>query len=352
MALGALETARLTGSVTPQPTAGVTPGTVLSQEPAAGASLAPGSRVGIVVATPVGPGGVRTPLTLPRTLRLTRGNGGSFRAIPSTLLRGEVRVVAVATDAATARGIVRASTLTVPAVPDVVVTVGPGATLAARTAGIGAWVLPDADGRLARTVGLPRGGWAALDREGRVAARWSAQPTSAVLGTVLDALAVEPPRDLTPPAPPDGGVLASRDPIAVEDIPTTIAFGVQGVCRLSVRSVWGFGPTDGGASAWIGVAPGLLDPDQWLIVTGKGGGGTCGGGSVERLGGSHLAVAASSGGPSTQLFLVAAGYDHLTLDGRTYPVRNGLAETARPNRGTRTVRITGPAGTRTVPITY
>lgn len=356
-----LDAARLRGHATGLATADVAPGTVLSQDPAAGAATAARSPVSVVFATP---GGTRLRPDLPATLSMASAVGhlGGTAVpgvrVPAARLRGEVRVVVVVTDAVAGRRWVRAEYLTPNRDQSLLVKAGPVAASAIRGAAGFAWTVPDAKGRIARALGASRGGLVVLDRDGRIARRWTRPPTGAELSTTVEALSAEPiPADVAPDAPPLRGVLRGRDAIPADDAPWQMAFG--NFCRFEAGNLWRFGPTPGGGTVWIGSSVDLVGHRQWIVATGA----STQGNQVTSCAASDLTITTDSrpvlvagvapDSSGHRLVVVAAGYDHLTLDGRTYTVHNGLVETPAPRApGRKAVRITGPAGTRTVTIAF
>lgn len=218
----------------------------------------------------------------------------------------------------------------------------------------------DPGGRLAAAPGVTsRPATTVLDREGAVALRAGA-PSPALVAAVTSLAADPVPPDVAPaPVPAAASFLQGRSPLPAEETPMAVAASDPFAGSRDPRRVWRLGPTADGKEILVGLyLPRLWSRsgDVWSMVNERAPGGT----SIARYttdvdlsGPLFTTVTLSGAGTSRSVFVVAPGYDRLTIAGRSFPVRNGAVSVALPTaRASAPAVLTGPAGARLVPAPF
>lgn len=372
-ATAVLYAARLAdGPVDARPTAGITPGLVVSQAVASGSEIAAGSEVGMVVASPVGPGGAR-PVIPPDTALRVRA--ASSRSAPAPLfadgtfrdLAGGVRVLVFVTTAADAARATESTVL--PAGVRTTLVVRGDDRQAARVAGTArVQVVADRDGRLAAAAGVDQApATVVLDRSGRVASRTPGLPVRSANGaTALTSLVTLLRQEAFPPGsaptvPAGLWLMRQTPPVPADRVPTFVRSFTS--CPVHPERVWAFGPTTDGWRAWVGLSPDGASGTGVDVVmftargmprgTRRSGMTGCGfGDDFPRRVRTEVALGMGTWQYGTQaggLWIVRRGYTGAVADGRTWPVRNGLL-LIEGSRLPATFTLVGPAGRRTVRV--
>ncbi len=362
-ATGVLYAARLAdGPVDPRPLGDASPGTVVGQAIQPGTEVADGTEVGLVAASPAGPGGERiaVPLDTPIRWRQERGAPPASAFADGTFgdLAGRVRVLLFARTRAQAAQVKWVDTATI--------VVRDDERGASDLVGDPRWSLvADRDGRLASVVGvtqLPT--IVVLDRVGRVAYREPGVPTAlgrggpGDLGELTSVLRKEPYPAGSAPAPPAGAwFMTERVPVSPDRVPTYVRSFFR--CPVHPERVWELGPTPSGWRAWVGLSterPSGTGVDIVAITTrgvprgSRAGAGS--GGCGYSLDGRNSDVAVgisgwSGGGRTGSIWIVRKGYTRAVADRRTWPVANGLL-VIQGKTAPKSFTLIGPAGRREV----
>lgn len=348
------------GPVDPRPLGDASPGTVVGQAIQPGTEVADGTEVGLIAASPDGPGGQRiaVPLNTPIRWRQEQDDlrGSPFASRTLGDLVGPVRVLLFArTRAQVAQA--RSTGVGTIVVPDEDRSAG-------ALVGDAGWsVIADREGRLASAVGvtqLPT--IVVLDRLGRVAYREPGLPTAlgrggpGDLAELMSILQKEPYAPGTAPTPPAGAwFMTERAPMAPDRVPTYVrSFG----CPVHPERVWELGPTPTGWRAWVGLTtegPSGTGVDIVAITTRgapRGSRAAGSGGCGFNLGGRNSDVAVgisgwSGGGRTGSIWIVRKGYTRAVADGRTWPVANGLL-VIQGKTAPKSFTLIGPAGRRVI----
>ncbi|MCC6830932.1 MAG: PASTA domain-containing protein [Thermoleophilia bacterium] len=359
-----LEASLLTaGSTTAEPSDAVPAGRVLRQSPAPGTTAPTDARVDIVLGSP---GGTRTSPSPATALALTEFPAGpgtlAFERATLGALRGTVRVllfVRTRAEASSARWVPPTAVYG----SGTIVVVDGGRAAAARVLrrDTSASLAIDPDGSLQAALGVRAPATVVLDREGRVAVRSGRLPSGPLPDARLDidaityALQLEPRSAGMPPLeiPRQAWWLTTREPLDPADVPGAVP--VAGSCAAERERVWAFGPA-GGLRLWISVSAssGLQAAPAQVVVVAPVRHRAPAPTSVSSC--DRFPAARDAAGPAVdvsterttagirRIFVVRDGYDRAELDGRSFPVVNGMAVTEGGKPFGQRIVFSGPAG--------
>lgn len=333
---------------------GVTPGTVLDQNPPPGTSVARESYVRLTVAVPTGPGGGAREQMPDFTLQLVDPPQGQGREVSLASLRGKVVVLAFTASwcepcvaETAALNYLLGYDLVAIATND---TVSDARSLKHEGQSFRLAADPSGDVTAKAGVASPPS-TVILDRDGHIAARFnrSVRRDDHEIYPLLDALRAEQPVRVEPGKETPMGLSVEQtpplDPALVPD-----ALLADRFCEIDQTKVWRLATSAGGTSLYVARAPG----NDFMIATlnGRGFGGTIGCGTGGPLGRGDIGfgIQAKERTITLAYAIVPDGYTEATVNGRRFPIEHNGLVLDGPYPEDTVVRFSGPAGTRDVPL--